>query len=34
MAGGGVRGKADGTGHIIMTGDGFITTLFQVFILM
>jgi hypothetical protein len=34
MAGGGVHGKVVGIVHVIMTGVGFITTMFQVFILM
>jgi hypothetical protein len=33
MAGGGVYGKVVGIAHIIITGVGFITTMFQVFIL-
>src|SRR5512137_2245722 len=34
MVGGGVPGKVAGIAHIIMTGDGLITAMFQVFILM
>ena len=34
MAGGGVPGKAVGTGHVIMTGVGVIMTMFQLFISM
>jgi hypothetical protein len=34
MVGGGVFGKVVGIAHIIITGVGVITTMFQVFILM
>jgi hypothetical protein len=34
MVGGGVHGKVAGIAHIIMTGDGLITAMFQVSILM
>jgi len=34
MAGGGVSGMVIGIAHLIMTGAGFITILFRVFILM
>ena len=34
MVGGGVYGMAVGIAHIIMTGDGFIMTVFQVSIMM
>jgi hypothetical protein len=34
MVGGGIYGKADGIVHVIITGAGFIITLFQVFILI
>jgi len=34
MAGGGVYGTVIGIAHIIITGDGLIIALFQVFILM
>jgi hypothetical protein len=34
MDGGGVRGRVVGIAHITMTADGFITAMFQVFILM
>jgi hypothetical protein len=34
MVGGGVHGKVAGIVHVIMTGDGLIMTMFQVFILM
>jgi hypothetical protein len=34
MVGGGVFGKVVGIDHVIITGDGVIITMFQVFILM